>query len=1149
MTNIKATKRALGSSVLALFLCFAMLLGTTFAWFTDSVTSANNIITAGNLDVELEYKKVVDNVTDTNWTTVADGALFNDTTIWEPGHVEVVYLKVSNVGTLDLKYQLNINVADFRVGLNADGDEIDLRDYLVFKVVEIDETAVGTYTRENAVNADADEIGLKDYNGETTTLESEDVDYVALIVYMPETVGNEANYRGDADTAPMINLGVNLFATQVATEEDSFGPDYDADAPIVSNPVTLPSGGTESVKFDVVANETPVSVELPASVATALVAAGYTEASLAVSVPEIVGNTVTFESIEIVDKDGKVVELGELGLTEKITVTLPAQTQFAGSAVAVYHDGVVVAMVNVGADGVISYEVEHLCEVQVVKVEDPAVNETTGYVEIGTVAELFGFASLVNSGNDFAGKTVVLTADIDLNNMPWAPIGNVTFNRDGDGSYVVHNAFKGTFDGQGHTISNLKIDTEANGVGLFGAIIGATIKNVNIKNVDIVADGTAAALVGYCLSYTNTSTIENCHVSGNISIVADWAYVGGVAAYGHANISGCSVIAEGTGTLTSENRNAVAGIIGWNYGASVTDCHVKNLNLTGWANIGGIEGYVPGGHTISGCSAENVVITKTRLDGIASIGLASGGWSYNAKNAITITNNTFKNVEFNGTAVSSGVSADILYGSEYYGTEQANFVAENNTTDGIVNNVVYMDKKVSDGLLVKDGVYYVYNATGLQAAVAIDDAEIYFLSDITGDITVTQKPDVKVTIDGKDYNFSGVILVDGKSGTYTTAGLTIKNVNFVAESISADACIRLGNGTNATRYTCNVTVENCTFDVPGAVGVKSYTGGDKNVTIEGCTATANAHSLAQLKGVDGVLVDECKVYSKNGINFNNSTNVTVKNSTVDVKGYAVRFGESSGGVGAAETYTITNCTLKSACDDGDAVIVLRGTADNATLKVVKTTIEGAIELTNTAKGAKVYLDGALLVSDTTELQAAINSGESNILLGKGEYTADLYNIDARDSLTITGQGADTKIKFANLQVRASQFKNLTINKCTIERMPDKAWGHLVFGSSATAGGEYTISNCIFNGVSSQGIFINQTVEATFNIENCTFNGDFGGEGAITIQNNDGVDITVNVTGCDFNNIPATSHEMFLHYAYDGLTLNADGVNVCWKVNQ
>lgn len=178
-------------------------------------------------------------------------------------------------------------------------------------------------------------------------------------------------------------------------------------------------------------------------------------------------------------------------------------------------------------------------------------------------------------------------------------------------------------------------------------------------------------------------------------------------------------------------------------------------------------------------------------------------------------------------------------------------------------------------------------------------------------------------------------------------------MNFVADSISADACIRLGNGTNATRYTCNVTVSGCVFDVSGAVGVKSYTGGDKKLIITDCTATTNAHSLVQAKGIDGVLVENCKVYSKNGLNFNNSDNVTVSGCTADVKGYAVRFGESSGGTGAAETYLIKDCTLKSACDDGDAVIILRGTADNATLTIENTTIVGSIEITNTATGATV----------------------------------------------------------------------------------------------------------------------------------------------------------------------------------------------------
>lgn len=192
----------------------------------------------------------------------------------------------------------------------------------------------------------------------------------------------------------------------------------------------------------------------------------------------------------------------------------------------------------------------------------------------------------------------------------------------------------------------------------------------------------------------------------------------------------------------------------------------------------------------------------------------------------------------------------------------------------------------------------------------------------------------------------------------------------------------------------------------------------------------------------------------------------------------------------------------------------------------------------------------VMVKDSAELNAAVAAGKTEIYLLPGEYTVDLYStsIPHMDSLTINGCGADTKVKFGNLQARLALVDNLTINNCTIERMPDKAWGHLVFGSSNTAGGVYTISNCIFNGVGSQGIYINQDVEATFNIENCTFNGDFGTEGAITVQNNADVAITVNVTECEFNKIPETSHEIYVLYAYDGWKLNAEGVNAYWKAN-
>ena len=93
MTNVKSTKKALIASILSLCMCFSMLLGTTFAWFTDSVTSANNIITAGNLDVELYYQ--VEGQTD--WTKVTDQtSIFKKDALWEPGYTEVVKLKVVN---------------------------------------------------------------------------------------------------------------------------------------------------------------------------------------------------------------------------------------------------------------------------------------------------------------------------------------------------------------------------------------------------------------------------------------------------------------------------------------------------------------------------------------------------------------------------------------------------------------------------------------------------------------------------------------------------------------------------------------------------------------------------------------------------------------------------------------------------------------------------------------------------------------------------------------------------------------------------------------------------------------------------------------------------------------------------------------------
>ena len=229
MTN-KSTKRKLISSVIALFICFAMMVGTTFAWFTDSVSSTNNKIVAGNLDIELYYQ----NDETSDWTKVGESTnIFKENTLWEPGHTEVVKFKIVNEGTLALKYQLGVNVASETPSTNVAGEPFKLSDYIKYGIVDGEQD----YTRETAiaaVDATATKLNVAFESG-TKTLQPKAENstaheaIVTMVVYMPETVGNEANAMMGAAT-PSINLGIHLRATQVEAEEDSFGPDYDEDA-------------------------------------------------------------------------------------------------------------------------------------------------------------------------------------------------------------------------------------------------------------------------------------------------------------------------------------------------------------------------------------------------------------------------------------------------------------------------------------------------------------------------------------------------------------------------------------------------------------------------------------------------------------------------------------------------------------------------------------------------------------------------------------------------------------------------------------------------------------------------------------------------------------------------------------------------------
>ena len=261
MNNKKATKRALLTSVMALVMCVVMLVGTTFAWFTDTASTGVNKIQAGNLDVELEYKN-----SDTPNFTKADKStpVFDNNALWEPGHVEYVVLKISNAGNLALKYKLGINIASETGSTNVLGNEFKLSDYIKFAVIEGEANVADRTT----LVAAAERVGSKLINegySKESHLDTKDAnETVTLVVWMPTTVGNEANYKvAEGITAPSIDLGINVVATQLTYENDSFGNEYDEDA---EYPISVTTGDELQA---IVSNATaPVNIVLTNSITT-----------------------------------------------------------------------------------------------------------------------------------------------------------------------------------------------------------------------------------------------------------------------------------------------------------------------------------------------------------------------------------------------------------------------------------------------------------------------------------------------------------------------------------------------------------------------------------------------------------------------------------------------------------------------------------------------------------------------------------------------------------------------------------------------------------------------------------------------------------------------------------------------------------------
>ena len=228
MSNRKSTKRALLGSVMAMVLCLAMLIGATFAWFTDTASTGVNKIQAGNLDVALEMKD------GDNWVS-AEGKTLTfktkdnraaDQILWEPGCTyELPQLRVVNKGNLALKYKIQIT------GIQGDA-----------KLNEV-------------INWTINDAAIDLTEGHLTA--GQQGDAFTIKGHMQESAGN------DYQNLTIDGIGINVVATQDTVESDSFHNQYDANA---EYPITVTTGDELQT---IVNNATaPVNIVLANSITT-----------------------------------------------------------------------------------------------------------------------------------------------------------------------------------------------------------------------------------------------------------------------------------------------------------------------------------------------------------------------------------------------------------------------------------------------------------------------------------------------------------------------------------------------------------------------------------------------------------------------------------------------------------------------------------------------------------------------------------------------------------------------------------------------------------------------------------------------------------------------------------------------------------------
>ena len=347
--------------------------------------------------------------------------------------------------------------------------------------------------------------------------------------------------------------------------------------------------------------------------------------------------------------------------------------------------------------------------------------------KISTPEQLAGLAELVNAGNGFAGKTITQTANFNLGGKEWTPIGTA----------VSGNTFNGAYDGNGKTISGLKISSTGNNQGMFGYIDSSgKVTGVKLLGVSISGGNMVGAVAGLNLgevarcsvtgSVTGTGTGAGGIVGDNNGIVEECTFdgsvkggnaVGGVAganAGGSSAIRNCSV----KGSVEGSGDN-VGGIVGLNY-AGMTGC-TSSGSVKGAKYVGGVAG--ANNSTVANCSFSGSSVTGTGyyVGGVAGYndGVNAKVQNCSSKGAVTGSSYTGGVVGYNDQGAVSNCSAS----GEVNGAGFVGGVVGYNMTNSTVQNCIFSGASVTARLVNNSvGGLVGYNSSGctVQNCVALN---------------------------------------------------------------------------------------------------------------------------------------------------------------------------------------------------------------------------------------------------------------------------------------------------------------------------------------------------------------------------------------------------------------------------------------------